>query len=55
MAKQSSIHEQLQTEVVYATDKNKHHKTGAEIKTTPEMAEHLIKKGYASKEKPKGK
>lgn len=35
---------------VYSTDKDKYHKTGAEMKVTPLQAEDLLKRGLVSKE-----
>lgn len=37
----------------YATEKNKHSKTGTESEVTQEVADHLIAKGLASDTKPK--
>jgi hypothetical protein len=42
-----------QKEVVFATDKHKYAGTGDELRVHPKLAEYLIGKGWAAKEKPK--
>jgi hypothetical protein len=39
---------------VWATDKNKFHKTGEEINTSKSTADVLIAKGFATEEAPAG-
>lgn len=40
-------------EVVFATDKHRYAGAGDELKVQPKLAEYLIAKGWASKDKPK--
>lgn len=40
-------------ETVFATDKHRYAGVGDELRVQPKLAEYLINKGWASKDKPK--